>query len=182
MTETLPPGPPAATAEPGATGLARVIGAIAADLDGLLPPGDVAGLRRLRPEEVASPAFWKLVATRLEPHGMLPGPAQARLEAERRWAVIVAGMAEMKGLHRPRARLGGALAEADVSEPRFLRLLRAHDAALFDAVRTTAHQLASRAVPVDWTDVARLVLTDGQENEEDVRRHVARDYYSKART
>jgi len=45
-------------------------------------------------------------------------------------------------------------------------------------VRTVARFLASRAEPVDWTDLARLILTREAQTSEAVRRQVARDYYS----
>lgn len=163
------------------TRLGTVIGGIARDLVAVLAPGDVASLRRLRPGDPGCAAFWRLVATRLEPADLLPGEAAARLEAERRWGVILAGMARMQGLHQFRARLGVTLAEADVSELRFLRLLRAHDESLADAVRVTSHTLAAKAKPVDWFDLARLVLSDGRADEDEVRRHIARDFYQAER-
>jgi len=155
--------------------LASIVGGIARDIDDGLSSGDVAELRRARPDSVPGPAFWRIVAT----HAITTeSEGSARLEAERRWTAIVSGMAKMKGLHRPAARLGRALAQGGLTEPRVLRLLRAHDEALADVVRTTAHQLASTATPVDWTDLARLVLSDGRSDEDEVRRRIARDYYS----
>ena len=156
--------------------LASLVGRLAHDLRAVAPPGDVAALRRMRPEEVGCPAFWRIVATHLEPAGVLPGEAQARARAERRWAALLAGMAETKGLHAPGRRTGQALAKV-LSEPRFLRLVRAQGDALLDALRLAAHQLAARAEPADWAGLARLVLSDGASNEESVRRTLARDYY-----
>jgi CRISPR system Cascade subunit CasB len=138
--------------------------------------GDVAALRRMKPGEIECPAFWKLAAVHLQ--DVLPAQGEARNKAERRWGAILAGLAEVVELHAPGRRLGHALAAADVAELRVLRLLRAHDDALLDMVRTIAHQLDSKAERVDWADVARLVLSDGRADEETVRRSIARDFYS----
>lgn len=144
----------------------------------VLSPGDVAALRRMPPGRPGGAAFWRLVAARLEPDGHLPiGDGQARDRAEMHWGAILSGMAHTKGLHRRGMRLGQALAEAGVSEMRLLRLLRANDAALWDIVRVTVHQLASQGVPLDWSEMADLILSDGTSREETARRSVARAYY-----
>ncbi len=157
--------------------LDSIVRKIARDIDRFLSTGDVAELRRLRPEDPSSPAFWKMIAYRVEPGGVLASDGPKRDLQERRWAVLLAGMAEMKGLHATGRRLGSAVASAGVAESRFVRLLRAHDDGLLDAVRLIAHHLASAGEPVDWADLARLVMSDGDTNEEAVRRGIARDYY-----
>jgi len=162
----------------GSLTLAAIVNKIAREMEKTYPPGDLADLRRMRPENPACPAFWKIVVGHLVPAGQVGETGPFRDESERRWAAILAGMAEMKGLHRAGRYLGTALVEADVSEARLLRLLRARDAALLDTVRVTAHQLASARVLVDWVDLAWLILSDGRSNEETVRRNIARTYYS----
>ena len=174
----MPPATDESSTTPRAS-LANVVHLVARDIDHALSSGDVAELRRLRPEDPSSPAFWKVVAYRLEPSGLLAAGGPLRDLQERRWAALLSGMAEMQGLHAAGRRLGGALASAVVAESRFVRLLRAHDDALLDAVRLTAHHLASAGEPVDWADLARLVMCDGASNEEAVRRQIARDYYGK---
>jgi len=160
------------------TGLATVVGRVAYWIEKVLPPGDVAELRRMDPpERPLCPAFFKLSAEALVPSGALPADGPTRDMAETRWAVILAGMAETAGLHNPSVRLGSALAPI-LSEPRFLRLLRSHDHALHRAVRVTAHHLASRGVVANWCSMALLVLSDGRCDEETVRRSIARDYYA----
>lgn len=156
--------------------LGSIVGAIAASIDRVLPPGDVAALRRLRPGEVGCAAFWKLLATHLGRE--LPAEGPARDEAERRWAVIVQALARMRGLHDPRVRLGRALASAGLAEGRVLRLLRARHDNLADAVRVTAEFLANASIPTDHTEIALLILSDGRGDEETVRRRIARDYYA----
>lgn len=153
---------------------------ILAAVDRHLGPGDLAELRRLRPEDPGSPAFWRLVATYLD--GNLPKGEAARFVAERQWATILRTFAELKGLHAPAVSLGRALAEADFSELRFSRLLRAKDALLDDAVRGASRILASKGQKACLTDFAALVLIQDGEPAEVVRRRLARTYYSKTPT
>lgn len=157
-------------------GLPSVVGALSYSIDQVLPAGDVAELRRLRPDDPSSPAFWRLCAAHLDMH--LPSGEAVRGEAERRWAVILQALAELRGLHAPRAHFGRALVDADLAEGRLLRLLRARDDALADAVRVTSHHLAATATSVDCTELAHLVLSDGRTDAEEVRRRIARDYYA----
>lgn len=148
--------------------------------EGALTSGDRAALRRQRPGELGGPVFWKVAARYLEPAGLLP-PARSRWrdDAERRWAVVLAAIAELADLHRtgPGHRLGRVLADHEISEARVLRLLRAHDEALLDTVRDVVHQLASRGARVDLSDLASLVTSDSTHWESDVRRSIALDYY-----
>ena len=139
--------------------------------------GERAALRRLDINAPDKPEFWKLVVGELEPFVRPP------LEYERRWAVILAGLAEVAGakLHEPRCALGKAAAEAGVHETRFTRLLRAHDDALLALIRPLARQLVAQGKAVDWADVADLVLSDGGPNEEQVRHRQARSYYTALR-
>jgi len=160
--------------------LREVLGKIAWELDNdVIPPGEVAALRRLRPDQPGGPAFWKIAVRHLEPAELLADAgAPWRDEEERRWAMVLAGMAEMKGLHRPGRALGRVLAEAEVSEARVLRLLRAQgEDALAAAVRAVVHQLASGGHRVDWHDLAELIRSAGRPFEGSVRRRIATDYY-----
>ncbi len=176
MSDAMAPLP--ASEERQGSGWVRVVGQIAAAIDKQLPPGDVAALRRSTPAEVGGPAFWKMAAAILEPAAVLPAGGAARDDAERLWGAIIGAAALLRGFHRPQRGLGSALATAGYSELRFVRLLRAHDDALMDAVRAAAQFLASRAEEVDCTDFARLLLTDGRDAEEAARRRIARAYYS----
>jgi len=157
--------------------LGSVIGAAAHAIQEVLSPGDVAALRRLRPEDLSVPAFWRVCVGHLS--DVLPEDGATRDEHERRWAVIMQAMAELRGLHVPSCRLGHALAAADIAEARVLRLLRAGGESLFDSVRVIARHLATTATPVSCTDLALLVLSDGRTDDEPVRRRIARDYYSR---
>ncbi len=155
--------------------LRQVIGGLMAALDRDLSPGGVAALRRLSPGDPGGTAFWRVVAGYLE--GQLPPGGEARDLAEQRWASILCGMATTAGLNRFGRSAGEALADAGVSEQRFDRLLRATGARLHDELRTVARFVASKGEELDWTDLARLVLTDGTEAAELARRALARTYY-----
>lgn len=147
-------------------------------LDGKLSPGDVAALRRLERGAAPPRAFWRIVVAHLEPARLLvDGAGPLRDDPERRWAVILGGMAHCAGLHQPGESLGRGLARAKLAEVRFARLLRAGGDALAPELRAVSHQLASSATHVDWAELADLVLSDGRPWAEEVRRRIARDYY-----
>jgi CRISPR system Cascade subunit CasB len=140
------------------------------------PTGDRADLRRMPEDGEPRPAFWKIAALYLD--AQLPTHAGPfREDLERRWAVILAAVAEVHDLHRPGRALGHALAEAEVTEARVDRLLRAHGSTLPHLVRTTVHQLVTRGTAVDLTDLAWLVLSDGRGDADRARRKVAREYF-----
>jgi CRISPR type I-E-associated protein CasB/Cse2 len=93
------------------------------------------------------------------------------------FAVILAAMAHLSGLHRPGRRLGTALAEHGVNELRVIRLLRARGERLLDTAQVLARHLAALEAAFDQTELARLVLSDGRDWANEVRHTVARDYY-----
>jgi CRISPR type I-E-associated protein CasB/Cse2 len=152
--------------------LAAVVGTLAFEIDTVFSPGDRAELRRLQPSDPLNPAFLRLWVRHIEPTDGAIGPLE-----EDRWAALLTTFARLEGLHSPTDRLGRALAEADVSELRVLRLLRSHGGTLWDATRQIAHQLASQRQRCSWIDLARLLLSDGRRDEARVRRSIAKDYY-----
>ena len=166
---------PAARAERSVPVIVHRVSAALAS--GAISPGNVAELRRLKPEDAATPVFWKLLAEYVSPNWKLPEGGAARDAAERRWAVILNALGYLSFLDTPRRPLGSALAEAGYSELRFIRLLRASDDALADTVRKAAQFLASKAEPANLADLADLVLSDGRPWAENVRRRIARSYY-----
>lgn len=141
---------------------------------GVLSTGDVAALRRMDPRSPPA-AFFKIAGLALD--NLLPGDAAARADEETRWAAVIAGLVCLGPLHDPSQRLGVALAEAEFSEFRFARLLRADADRLIDEIPALARFLAAKGIRADWTTAAQLVFSAGHANEEIVRRHVARDYY-----
>jgi CRISPR system Cascade subunit CasB len=140
----------------------------------VLTQGDLAALRRMDPRRPAA-AFFKIEGLALDSH--LPGEASRRTDAETRWAAIVLGLAHLGDLHVPEQRLGHALLEAGFSELRFARLLQADCEQLVDELPLLARFLTAKGIPADWSVAARLILSAGRSDEDNMRRHLARDYY-----
>jgi len=141
---------------------------------GLLSPGDVAELRRMQVDDPPA-AFWKICARLLE--SQLPPREPARSDVEKRWGTVLSTLARCKGAHAPIG-LGHALASAEVSEARVQTLLRADGDQLADQLRGIAHLADSKGVPLDFADIASLVLypPDSARGER-VRRAIARRFY-----
>ena len=142
-----------------------------------LRPGDIAELRRLNPGDPVAPSFWKLLNS-LEDLVRLPASGNQLAEQERRWACFFNAAAILSDLHRRDVPLGLALAKAELSEIRFVRLLRAEEHHLFVEVRHTARFLAAKGQVVDIYGFALLLMSDGTDFQESVRRNTARSYYS----
>lgn len=142
-------------------------------------PGTLAALRRAGGSDELPTAFYRFTVGILDEHyEKLPEGGEYRDEFEKRWGIVVAAMANAKGL-LARIPLGRALAEADVAELRVVRLLEAEGDQLPDIVRTIVHQLVSKGQPFDPQDLAHLVLEP--ENKEP-RRRIARDFYRHQQT
>lgn len=143
---------------------------------GVLGPGEVADLKRLDCARPDKPAFWRALSWWISPDRP-PGP-----DEERRWALVLSGMARMSPRnHQPGRKLGRVLAEHDYSELRLARLLRSRGASFDSTVRRLSYFLSARGEPVDWTELAALILTVNPEKAEAIRRRIARDYYASAR-
>jgi CRISPR type I-E-associated protein CasB/Cse2 len=136
------------------------------------PTGSLAALRRLDPGKPDGAAFWWLV-------GEHAPQAFDNDRAARALATVIQCMAIAHPFHRPlsgRRPLGEALAEADVSEARLLRLLRLPRGELSTELRRLARLMGSKgdAGRFDWSDAFDLLFwADGER----VRRDIARDYY-----
>ena len=154
------------------TSVTSIVNRIAGSLGRDIGAGDLAALRRLDPEDPASPEFWRIMAAYV-PSDTLPQGDPWLAQAERRWAIVLNALAILAGLHERTVPLGVALAGARYSELRFVRLLRARDAALADHVRSAARYLAAKGQGANCADLARLVFSES----ESVRRKIARDYY-----
>ena len=138
------------------------------------PTGSLAALRRLSPDQPDGAAFWWLVAE-------YAPDAFENDRAARALAAIVQCMAIAHPCHRPlsgRRPLGEALAEAEVSEARLLRLLRLSRGELPEELRRLARLMGSRGEVgrFDWSDAFDLLFWA---NGERLRRDIARYYYRK---
>jgi CRISPR system Cascade subunit CasB len=152
----------------------KLCGALSSDG---FPPGDLAQLRRLDPDDPANFTFWR-VMTLYAPHELArPGD-----DHERRWKLVLWALATLNGLHDPHKPLGGALGEAGFSELRLSRLLRAEDDTLAPEIRSATRYLASKGKPSDLLDFARLVLSPEGPQADKVRRRVAATYFSAVST
>jgi CRISPR type I-E-associated protein CasB/Cse2 len=160
----------------GSSNTATAVGHIAGLLKtgGAVTQGDLAALRRMDPRHPA-PAFFKIEGLVLDE--CLPGDAEARFDLETRWAAVVSGLAILGRLHQPGVRLGSALVDAQYSELRFSRLMRSDVDRLADELPALARFLAAKGVRADWAGASQLILSAGTRREEEVRRHIARDYY-----
>jgi CRISPR type I-E-associated protein CasB/Cse2 len=153
--------------------------------DGHLSRGDIAALRR--EDGARSPVFYKAAGLFLNAELAKAFGEQELTEAERRWARVVHLLARTAGQHVPGGpKLGAALADANLAEARFVRLLRAEGDAIDAAARAAIAPLVQRAIPFDPVDLAALILSapdsrfpvrmDGDE----IRRRIARDFYRAA--
>lgn len=137
-----------------------------------LGTGPRAELRRLRADaddRWRSPAFYRIYAD-------TASPSQAGAsEHERRWAMILAGMARLD--HRSGQNAGATLAEHGFAEKRFVRLLDADDDHLASDLRAAVSFLAAKGAYVNWADLADLVTSTGGERHDEVRRRLAAAYY-----
>lgn len=150
------------------SGLAREL-----DREGF-PRGDLAALRRLDPDHPSAPVFWQLLMR------SVPEGRRRDDDAERRWALILHGMALMAPNHHdPAIPVGRALFAADYSEQRLGRLLAARGAQFRALLPRLCRQLAHKAQSLDWRELGRLVLWEGRDDEkaEKIRVGIARAYY-----
>ncbi len=150
--------------------LSSIVGMLVYAVNNILGSGEIADLRRLRPEDPACPAFWKVMAEYWDmPYS--DDNAQSR-------ACLLSGLARTQGLFDFHIGLGKALAIQKYSEIRFVRLLRAQGKSLFKEIELMAEYLSSKGQSANWTQVAELLFTEVDEKAESLRRRIARDYYS----
>ena len=187
------------SAEPETESLSRTWGDIAFRLAGSVAAmpdydrGGLAGLRRMNPDEPDTTAFWRLMAGE---------DLLGDTEIERKWGLILHGMALMtrttggddvtsRSAHDGRVPVGRALflggesqrATAFYSETRFNRLLTARDDMLRVLLARLFRMLAGARVCFNWREMATFILSDGfdEEQAEQSRRRIARDYYQAER-
>ena len=169
----------------------RFAGSVAAMPD--YDRGGLAGLRRMNPNEPDTAAFWRLMAA----EDLLGNP-----EIERRWGLILHGIALMtrnagggevtiRSAHDGRVPVGQTLylggesqrSKAFYSETRLTRLLTARGDMFRVLLARMFRMLSSANVSFNWREMARLILTDefDEEQAEQGRRRIARDYYRSER-
>jgi CRISPR system Cascade subunit CasB len=173
-TDTTAADPPSETDIAPRTAVGTIAGLLAGD--GFLSSGERATLRRVDPECPVTPALWRVLGQthQLAPDGLTE---EQKRRWERRWGLLILGMAHVPGLHRYEVPLGAALAQAGWSEMRFVRLMEADAKALPVLIRRMAQYLASKEQPANWDDVRQLLFSVDRDYGEDVRLRIARSYY-----
>ena len=153
--------------------------------------GELAGLRRMNPDEPDEAAFWRLMAR----EDLLGGPA-----VEVKWGLVLHGIALMtptergasgRSAHNGQMPVGRALFlggdtrrdSGFYGETRLNRLLTARGSMLRALLARMFRMLASADVTFNWREMANFILADGYDEEaaERARRRIARDYYQAER-
>jgi hypothetical protein len=156
--------------------LASAVDVLAGTLCGEhLPKGDLAELRRMRPD-LPPAAFWRMLV------GHVPEDYRRDDCQERAWMVLMRGMAVMAPVaHSRSAPLGRVLASLEVNkeatERRFWTLLRSRGEQLEDQILLMARFLASKERRLDWYGMARLLLASDEAHRDKVCRNLARTFY-----
>lgn len=143
--------------------IARRSLAIAAALAGA-DPGEKAETRRMGP--TGSALFWRQVS-RL---GITPAQ-EAEWRLFTRLVALMTPASRDNSIHDKSRPLGAALAESELSEQRFARLLASRGAAREVALERAIRMLARKVPGVDVTDLARSILWPDDAN------RLARAYY-----
>lgn len=129
--------------------------------------GDLADLRRMDPDDPSALVFWRLMAE----YG-LPDNAVSVSQ----WALIMNGMAIMTPTANADIPVGRALfLVGSYSEARLNRLLVSRGTMFRDLLRRMFRILASAKQPVDWEEMATLILNDS-----DAARLKIASYYYRA--
>ena len=153
--------------------------------------GELAGLRRMNPDEPDEAAFWRLMAG----EDLLVGPA-----VEVKWGLVLHGIALMTPTDRSASSLSAHNGQMPVgralflggemrrdsgfySETRMNRLLTARGSMLRTLLARMFRMLASADVTFNWREMANFILADEYDEEaaERARRRIARDYYQAER-
>lgn len=157
---------------------AQLVDRLARRISNELDLGYVAELRRYDPrvERIpSSSAFWWLFVGDVAPDGRL-----SEVETER-WAKVLSLMALGAGLHEPSEPFGRAVANAGVAEPRFERLLRASEHALWPYLRRVVGFLVAANQAFDQIQLARLLLVWTASERDRLKLRLAQDYYRRRR-
>ena len=151
------------------------------------PRGDLAELRRMKPDKLDKAVFWKLMAEQ----NLLGNPSR-----EGKWALILNGIALMTprnpthlqgSAHDGRNYVGTALflggdsqrERGFFSEARLNRLLTARGAMLRTLLTRMFRMLSSVDVAFNWWEMAHFILVadSNEKAAEEARRRIARAYY-----
>lgn len=147
--------------------------------------GDLAGLRRMEPDNPGPAIFWRLLAE----NGLLEYGPSVESKWESKWALILHGIALMtqanagdgqsRNAHDGSMPVGRALHSIGYKEQRFNRLLTARDEMLRTLLARMFRMLAAKDMSFNWREMARFILNDGYNEEaaDQFRHNMARHYY-----
>ncbi len=146
--------------------IGRISGVIASEQ---FPNSDRAALKRMSPNKEPPLSFYRFAFRHLPPNW------QTRREA---WQALLSGMALMSPhIHRPDRPLGRVLAEELYSEARLERLLGTEGEPRRTLVLRMVRFLAARKQPVNWLNIAGLLLITDTDKREKLHMQIATDYY-----
>ena len=160
-----------------------IVRRIANELKGRdFPRGDLAELRRMKPDDIPPSALWRILVKR-----GLSGEVENQ-EVVNKWALVVHGIALMTpNAHDISMPIGKALFEGGESgrknafyhELRLTRLLSARGATLEYLLTQLFRMMGNAGQPFDWRKMATLILCeeDDAQQAEKVRLEIAKTYY-----
>lgn len=129
-------------------------------------PGEKADARRMGAE--GSAVFWRQVARQ-----GIPQRQEHQWMLFTRLVALMTPASQDRSIHDATRSLGAAMAEANLSEQRFARLLATRGAARGEALERAIRMMARRVTGVDVADLARAILSPADTS------HLARRYYEK---
>jgi CRISPR type I-E-associated protein CasB/Cse2 len=133
------------------------------------PRGDLAELRRMNTDDPAALSFWRLMAKYDRPDTAVSVP---------QWSLIMQGIALMTPIANANTPVGRALfLVGSYSENRLNRLLVSRGPMFRDLLGRLFRILASAKQPLDWGEMANLILDDN----DNARLKIASEYYRAAR-
>ena len=131
--------------------------------------GNLAELRRMNPDDPAALIFWRLMAEYNLPDTAVSVP---------QWALIMHGIALMTPTANANIPVGRAMFLVGFySESRLNRLLASQGPMFRDLLGRLFRILASAKQPLDWGEMANLILDDS----DNARLKIASEYYRAAR-
>lgn len=132
------------------------------------PKSELASLQRLSITDV-SLGFYRFVASY--------DVVFHSEEDEKKWSIAVYAIAVLHTLHQSKS-LGSCLAECDVSDIRFAKLLSSREDTLFDEIESFIRFCRNKDTAINIIELIQLVFITDTTKAESLRRKLARDFYA----
>lgn len=146
----------------------EIIQQLANTVNNELSSGELADMRRLSLSEMPGAIFWKLIS-----HHQLD---VSHPKTEEKWMLLFFCLGHLKGSNARGPHLGRSLANAEFSEARLLKLLKAEESAFSHQLRSAVRYLAVKGEDVNLLHIALLIFSEG-EKRITIRKQIAGDYY-----